>query len=166
LVLVLTDDAAVGSELNVGADPLSTVVVGGDIRVEADKARELALPPVHLVDDLLKVDPLEELASQWDARIGALRLDLIQERVRNQLKTLLYQLVVNLALALDLLRGLEFCGESRLELPKADVVEARGVHVIAGNSAVGLRADLYRPINGPIRMLGVVDWNNYFPIHA
>ena len=112
LVLVFSDNAAVGSQPDVGADPLSTIVVRGDIGVETDQAGQLALPPVHLVDDLLKVDPLEELAPQWDARVGALRLDLVQERVRDQLKTLLDQLVMDLALALDLLGSLKLCGKA------------------------------------------------------
>src|SRR5207249_5395970 len=62
----------------------------------------------------------------------------------NQLQTFFDQLVVDLALLLDLVWGLEPGGEAGLELAKADVVEAGGVDVISGDAACGFATQIGR----------------------
>src|SRR5437763_912357 len=75
------------------------------------------------------------------------------------------QLVVDLALLFDLVGRLEPSGEACLELAEADVVEAGGVDVVAGDAAIGPAAQLDGPVDGPIRMCGVVDGNEDLAIH-
>jgi hypothetical protein len=96
-------------------------------------------PPVRLADDLLVVDPLEELAGERDPRLAAAPLGLVEEGVRDELEALLDQLVVDLALTPDLVGRLELRGEPRLELAEPDVVEPGGVDVVPGDAPVELR---------------------------
>src|SRR5262249_45317753 len=101
LLLVLGDDAAVLSELHVGAHRAAAVVLECDVRIEADQARQAADAAVRLAHDLLVVDPLEQLARERNARGLAALVGLIEERIGDELEALLDQLVVDLALTLD-----------------------------------------------------------------
>ena len=76
------------------------------------------------------------------------------------------QLVVDLALALDLLLGLELGGQPGLELAEADVVQARGVDVVSGNSSVGMRSELAGAIHRPVRPGRVVYGNEDLTVHG
>jgi len=120
---------------------------------------------IHLAHDLFVVDPFEELAGQRHARGVAPLPDLIEETVGDQLETLLDQLVVDLALLLDFFRGLELSGETGFELAESDVVEARRVYVISSDATAGMTTQLKRPIDGPVRMLGIVDGCEDLTIH-
>ena len=91
--------------------------------------------------------------------------ELVEEGVGDELQALLDQLVVDLALALDLVGGLKLGGKAGLELAEAHVVEARGVDVVAGDAAVGSLTQLDRPIDGPVGVLRVVDGTKIFPVH-
>ncbi|HXF96639.1 MAG TPA: hypothetical protein VNI61_11130, partial [Gemmatimonadales bacterium] len=62
---------------------------------------------------------------------------MVQETVGDELEALFDQLVVDLALLLDLFRGLEAGGEAGLELAKADVVQPGGIDVIPGDPPAG-----------------------------
>src|SRR5207244_11589674 len=91
--------------------------------------------------------------------------ELIEEAVGDQLQALLDQLVVDLALLLDLFRRLELRGQAGLELAEADVVEAGGVDVVAGDATPGLATQLDRPGDRPVRVLGVVDGDEDLAVH-
>src|SRR3989441_9367459 len=164
-VFVLRDEAAVGADLHVAAPLGAAVVARGPVRVEPDQPREPARSPVHLVDDLLVVDALEQLPGEGDAGGLAFLAQLVQEAVGDELQAFLDQLVVDLALALDLCGCLELRGEAGLELAEADVVEAGGVDVVAGDAAAGLATDLDGPLERPIGVLGVVDGNEDLAVH-
>ena len=140
LVLVLGHDPAVGAELHVAAGLVAAVVALGAVRVEADQAGQPAFAAVHLADDLLVVDPLEQLAREVDAGRLAAVADLVEEAVGDQLQALLDQLVVDLALALDLLRRLELRRQPGLELSEAHVVEPGRVDVVGRDPALVERA--------------------------
>ena len=165
LVLVLGHDAAVGAELHVAARLVAAVVALGAVRVEADQSGQPALAPVHLADDLLVVDPLEQLPREIDAGLLAAVADLVEEAVRDELQALLDQLVVDLALALDLLRRLELRRQPGLELAEAHVVQARRVDVVGRDPALGELGELDRAIDGPVRVLRVVHRHEDFPVH-
>jgi hypothetical protein len=100
------------------------------------------------------VDSFQELAGDRDAGPRAALLDLVDEAVGDQLQPLFDQLVVDLPLTLDLVRGLEAGGEPGLELAEANVVQARGVDVVAGHAAAGAATQLDRAIDGPVGVLG------------
>src|SRR5947208_3582096 len=142
------------SDPPVAAHALAAVVARGAVGIEADQSRQPARAPVHLVHDLFVVDPLEQLARERHAPRFTALAELIQKAVGDQLEAFLDQLVVDLALLLDLLRSLELGGQTGLELPKPDVVEAGRVHVVAGDTTAGLVAQPDRPVDRPIRMLG------------
>ena len=122
LLLVFTDDASVLAQANVAPDGVSAVVLVGDVGVEADETGEAARADVGLAHDLLVVDALKELAGEGNASGLAALLGLVQKRVGDELEALLDQLVVDLALALDLCGRLELRGESSLQLTEANVV--------------------------------------------
>src|SRR2546429_6273481 len=105
------------------------------------------------------------MARERDARRLAALPELIEKAVSYQLKAFLNQLVVDLALLLDLFRSLEVGGKAVFELAKPDMVEAGGVHVVAGDAAAGLAAQFDRPVDRPIRMLGVVDGDEDLAVH-
>jgi hypothetical protein len=89
-----------------------------------------------------------------------------QEAVGDQLRAaLLDQLVVDLALALDLIGRLELRGQPGLELPKAHVVEPRRIDVVGGDPALGELGELDRAIDGPVRVLRIVHRHEDFPVH-
>src|SRR6185436_731142 len=96
------------------------------IGIETDEPGETTLAPVQFVHDLFVVDPFQQLAGEIDAGGFAPLTELIQEAVGDELEALLDQLVVDLALALDLFGGLELRGESSLELAETHVMEPRG----------------------------------------
>src|SRR6266550_7995083 len=120
---------------------------------------------VHLVDDLLVVDAFEELAGETHSRRLAALAELVEKTVRDQLQAFFDQLVMDLALLLDLVGGLEPGGEPGLELAKADIVEAGGVDVISGDAAVGSTAQLDGPVHRPVRRARVVDRNEDLAVH-
>src|SRR3990172_1936269 len=91
---------------------------------------------------------------------------LVQEAIGDELEALLDQLVVNLALPLDLFGGLELGGEPGFELAKPHIVKACGVDVVSGNAAAGHAAQLDGTIHSPIGMLGVVHWHEHFTVHG
>ena len=165
-ILLFRDDPPVVAESHVAASVGASVVARRAIRVEADQARKTAFATIDLLDDLLVVDALEELARERDARRFAALAELIEKAVGDELKALLDELVVHLALALDLFRRLELRGKTGLELAEANVVESRGVDVIAGDPAARLLTELDRALHGPIGVLRVVDGHKDFPIHA
>src|SRR5688572_23867949 len=140
LVFLLGHNAAVVAEPNVGAPAFGAVVARGAIGIEADETGEAAGAAVHLVDDLLVVDALEELPSERHAGALAALAELVQEAVGDELQPLLDQLVVDAASALDLLGRLELRRESGLELAKAHVVQTGGIHVIARDASAGALA--------------------------
>ena len=98
-------------------------------------------------------------------RLAALA-ELVEKAVGDELQPLLDELVVDLALSLDLLGRLELRREAGLELAEADVVESRGVDVIPGDPPVGLLTELDRAIDRPVGVLRVVDRHKDFPVHA
>ena len=149
LRLVLPHDAAVRAQADVAPHGASAVVLVRDVGIKADQAREAASPAARLADDLLVVDPLEELAREGNARRLAAPLGLIQEGVRDELEPLLDELIVDLALPLDLFGSLELRGEPGLELPEAHVMEPRRIDVVTGDPAPGAAAQLDRPVDGP-----------------
>src|SRR5207245_5313496 len=110
-----------------------------------------------LVDDLLVIDAFQELAGQMHACGLAALPQLVEKAVRDQLQAFFDQLVVDLALLLDLVGSLEPGGEPGLELAKANVVEAGGVDVVSGDVAVGFPAQLDGPVHCPVRRARVVD---------
>src|ERR1051325_435446 len=126
-VLVFGDEPPVLAHLHVRAGLVAPIVARGAIGVEADQPGKPAGAAVHLVDDLFVVDAFQQLARQSHARRLAALPQLVEKAVRDQLQTFFDQLVVNLALLLDLVWGLEPGGKAGLELAKADVVEAGGV---------------------------------------
>ena len=71
--------------------------------------------------------------------------------------------VVDLSLPLDLFRRLKLRGQSRLELAEAHVMQARRVHVVAGDASTGRVTQLDRTIDRPAAVRRVVDGNEYFP---
>ena len=164
-VLVLRDEASVGSHLYVAAHLVAAVVAGRPIRIEPNQPRKPAGPAVHLVHDLFVVDAFEELAGESHPRGFAALAELVQKAVSYELKAFFYQLVVDLALLLDLLRRLEFRGETGLELAEADVVEAGGIDVVAGDAAAGFAGQLDRPIHGPVGVRRVVDGSEDLTVH-
>src|SRR5439155_497723 len=137
LVLVFGDEPAVGADLDVAAGFGAAVVAGRAVGVEPDESREAPRAAIHLVDDLLVIDPLEQLPGDADPRRRALLPELIEEAVGDELQALLDQLVVDLALPLDLVWRLLLRGQAGLQLAEADVVEASGVDVVAGEAAAG-----------------------------
>src|ERR1051325_4652041 len=137
----------------------------GAIGVEADQPGKPAGAAVHLVDDLFVVDAFQQLARQSHARRLAALPQLVEKAVRDQLQTFFDQLVVNLALLLDLVWGLEPGGKAGLELAKADVVEAGGVDVISGDAACGFATQLDGPVHRPVRRTGVVDRDEDLAVH-
>jgi hypothetical protein len=165
LAFVLGHDAAVRPQADVATHGFPAVVLVRDVRIESDQAREAAAAPVRLAHDLLVVDPLEELAGERYARGLAALVGLVEEGVRNELEALLDQLVVDLTLPLDLFGSLELGGKARLELAEADVVQARGVDVVAGDTAAGLPADFDRPLDRPVGGIGVVDRDQDLSVH-
>src|ERR1041384_6849533 len=140
-------------------DPPPAVVPRGAVWIEADEPRQPARAAIHLVHDLFVVDPLEELAREIDARRRAALPDLIEKAGGDELQALLDQLVVDLALLLDLFRRLEPGREAGLELAEANVVQPRGVHVVGGEPAARPPAELDRPGDRPVRMRRIVDGN-------
>ncbi len=150
LLLVLRDDAAVLIHNDVTTDSLTTVVLVRDVGVEADQAGKAAAAPIGLVHDFFVVDALEQLPGKRYALGLTTDGGLVQKRIRDELKTLLDQLVVNLPLAFDLVRGLELSGKSRLQLAKPHVVKARGIHMISGDPPLGALAELDGAVNGPV----------------
>jgi hypothetical protein len=108
---------------------------------------------IGLADQLLIVDPFEQLPCKLDARLSTPLLDLIEKAVADQLQTLLDQLVVDLALSLDLFGCLELSRESGLELSEANIVKASRVDVITSDPPAGLIGDLDGTIDRPIRVL-------------
>ena len=165
-VLVLSDDPTLLVDLDVTTHLVSAIVFVGDVRVEADQARESTLAAVGLTDDLFVVDALEELPCERNALCLAELVGLVQKRVRDELQALLDQLVMNLPLTLDLLRRLKLGGEACLELPEPHIMETRSIHVVTGDSTLGTLADFDRPGDGPIRVIGVVYWNKNLSIHT
>src|SRR5207237_10805458 len=89
----------------------------------------------------------------------------VEKAGRDQLQSLFDQLVVDLALLLDLVGSLEPGREPGLELAKADIVEAGGVDVISGDAAVGLAAQLDGPVDCPVRRTRVVDRDEDLAVH-
>src|SRR5207249_8810144 len=67
---------------------------------------------------------------------------------------------------LDLIGGLKPGRQSGLELAKADIMEARGVDMVAGEPAARAAADLDRPVDRPVGVLRVVDGDKDLPIHG
>jgi len=164
-VLVFGDEPPVLTQLDVRAGLIAPVVARRAVGVEADQPGEPAGAAVDLVDDLFVVDAFQELASQTHAgRLAALP-QLVEKAVRDQLQSLFDQLVVDLALLLDLVGSLEPGREPGFELTKADVVEAGGVDVISGDAAVGLAAQLDGPVDGPVRRTRVVDRDEDLAVH-
>src|SRR5713101_6491412 len=92
-------------------------------------------------------------------------VELIEEAVGEELQTLFDQFIVDLALFLDLCGRLELRGEAGLELAEADIVEAGGVDMVAGNAPAGLAAHLDGAVHGPIGVRRVVDRNEYLAVH-
>ena len=166
LVLVFGDEPAVGADLDVAAGFGAAVVAGRAVGVEADESREAPRAAIHLVDDLLVIDPLEQLPGDADARRRALLPELIEEAVGDELQALLDQLVVDLPLLLDLIGSLKLGRQPGLELAKPDIVEARRVDMITGEPAARAAADLDRPVDGPVGVLRVVDGGEDLPIHC
>ena len=72
---------------------------------------------------------------------------------------------MDLALFLDFFGRLELGGEAGLELAEADIVEAGGVDMVAGNAPAGLAAHLDGAVHGPIGVRRVVDRNEYLAVH-
>src|SRR4029450_4592159 len=132
---------------------------------EAAHRGQAALAAVHLADDLLVVDPLEQLTREVDAGLLAAVADLVEKAVGDELQALLDQLVVDLALALDLLGGLELRGQPRLQLAEAHVVQARRIHVIGRDATPGEMGELDRAIDGPVRGLRGVHRHEDSPVH-
>ena len=166
VVLVLGEDAPVLVQLDVAAHLVAAVVARRLVRVEADEAGEASLALVHLGHDLLVVDPLEELAGEGNARRLATRPHLVEEAVRDELEPLLDELVVDLALPLDLLGSLKLGRQARLELPEAHVVEPRGVDVVGGDAPAGVAGHLDGTVDRPVRMLGVVHRHEHLCVHV
>src|SRR6058998_97039 len=164
-IFLLCDEPAVLADFHVAAHAPPAVVARGAVGVEADEPRQPAGAAVHLIHDFLVVDAFQKLASQADAGRVTPLAELVQKAVGYQLQAFFDQLVVDLALLLDLLGGLKLCGEAGFELPKADVVEAGRVHVVAGDATAGLAAQLDRPVDRPIRMRGVVDGDEDLAVH-
>jgi hypothetical protein len=164
VVLLLGDDASVLAQSHVAARLRSAVVARGAIWIESNESRQPPLAAIHLAHNLLVVDPFEELPRYADTGALAAQRELIEEAVGNELQPLLDQLVVDLSLALDLVLRLELRGESSFELSKPDVVEARGIHVIAGDAAAGRVADFDGALERPIGVWRVVYGNEDFPI--
>src|SRR5207247_8650407 len=127
LVLILGNEAAVLADPHVAPHLLAAIVARGAVGIEADQPREPPGAAVHLVDDLLVVDPLEQLPRDADASGRPLPPELVQEAVSDELQALFDELVVNLALPLDLFGSLELRRKTGLELAEADVVEAGSV---------------------------------------
>src|SRR3989454_8061951 len=149
-ILVFGHQPPVLAHPHVGADLVAAVVAGGAIGIEADEPRQPPGAAVHLVRDLFVIDAFEQLARESHTGRVAPLAQLIEEAVGDELQPLLDQLVMDLALLLDLLGGLEARGETGLELAEADVVESGGVDVVAGDATVGLAAQLDRPVDGPV----------------
>ena len=124
-----------------------------------------ALPPVHLLDDLLVIDPLQELSGEPDAGGLAAATQLVEEAVGDELEPLLDQLVVDPALALDFFGSLELRGKSGLELAEANIVESGGVDVIPSDSAAGFATHLDGAVDSPIGVLRVIDRNENLAVH-
>jgi hypothetical protein len=133
---------------------------------ECAHRHEVVVPGVGLANDLLVVDPLDQLPGHRQAGGRALLLHLVEVRVADELESLLDQLVMHLALPFDLFGRLELGGKTGLELAEADVVEPGGVHVVAGEVAAGARAELDGAVDRPVGVLGIVDGNEHFTIHA
>ena len=110
-------------------------------------------------------DAFEQLACERHARRFATLPQLIEKAVGDQLQTFFDQLVVDLALFLDFVGGLELRGEAGFELAEANIVKARGIDMIAGDSAVGFPTHLDGAVDGPIGMLRVVDGNENLAVH-
>src|SRR2546425_11434520 len=98
---------------------VAAVVAGGAIGIEADEPRQPSGAAVHLVRDLFVIDAFEQLARESHTGRVAPLAQLIEEAVGDELQPLLDQLVMDLALLLDLLGGLEARGETGLELAEA-----------------------------------------------
>src|SRR5262249_33095074 len=90
---------------------------------------------------------------------------LVQEAVGDELEALLDQLVVDLALLLDLFRGLELGGEPGLELAEPHVVQPCGVDVIAGDAPSRATTQLDGAVHRPVRVLRVVYGDEDLRIH-
>ena len=166
VLLVLGDQPAVLAHLDVGADALAAVVLVGDVGVEADEGGQAPLAAVRLLDDLLEVDALQELPGQRNAGFLAAQVHLVQEAVGDELEALLDKLVVDLPLPLDLLGLLELRGEPHLELPEADIVQAGGVDVRAGDAPLGAPADLDRAVDREVGFTRVVHGDEDFSIEG
>src|SRR6185437_15789561 len=96
------------------------------------------------------IDAFQQLAREAHARGLASLAELVEEAVGDELQAFFDQLVVDLALLLDLVRRLEASGEACFELAEADVVEAGGVDVITRDAAVGPAGQLDGAVDGPI----------------
>ena len=166
VILVLGDDAPSFAEAHVAAHLVAPVVARGDVRIEADEARQVALTRVHLAHDLLVVDAFQQLARQRHAGIPAAAVDLVEEGIGDELQPLLDQLVVDLALALYLGLGLKLGGKPGLELAEADVVQARGIDVVAGDVSVGARSEFDGAIHRPVRPGRVVHRHEDLTVHG
>ena len=166
LFLILGHQAAALAQLDVRPLLFAAVVVVGDVRIEADEARETSAAAVRLVDDLLVVDALEELPRDGHSGFGTAAVELVQEAVGDELQPLLDQLVVDLPLPADLGRFLELGRKPDLELAEPDVVEARGVDVGAGDAAPEASAEFDGAVDGPVRLARVIDRDKYLSIHG
>src|SRR6058998_3172343 len=164
-VLFFGHEPAVFAELHIAADLVAAVVARGPIRIEADQAGQAPGTAVHLVDDLFVVDALEQLAGERHSGGLAPLPELVQKAVRDELEAFFDQLVVDLALLFDLGGSLELRGKAGFELAEADIVEAGGVNVIAGDSPPRLATHLDGAIDGPIGVLRVVDGNENLAVH-
>ena len=121
---------------------------------------------VDLADDLLEMDPLEQLALYIDVGLDALLFHPVEERVADQLQPLLDQLVVDLPLTLDLFLTLEPGGQPRLQLTKSDIVELGGVNMIAHQPGLELLGELERPVYRVVAFQRVITRDENLFVHA
>ena len=145
---------------------LAAVVLVGAVGIEPDQAGQAAFAAVHLADDLLVVDPFEELPRERARRPASQRLSTWSRKL-SAMSCSPFSISLSWILRCRLISsgGLELGGKPGLELAEAHVVEARGVDVVAGDASVRVATQLDRAIDRPVRVLRVVDGDEDLAIH-
>ena len=164
LVLVFGHDPAVGAELHVAAAASRRRrSPWRDVRIEADQAGQAAFAAVHLADDLLVVDPFEQLPRQGTPALSQ-RLPTWSRKL-SAMSCRPFSISLSWILRWRLISsGVWNCaGRPGLELAEAHVVEPRRVDVVGRDAALRELAELDRAVDRPVGVLRIVHGHEDFP---